>query len=48
MICGIIYWAIWRIVLPKIFGYKLVPTKVVLEDGTFVNIVRLLALCLRV
>ena len=37
---GVIYWAVWRIVLPKIFGYELVPTKVVLGDGTIVNVVR--------
>jgi len=35
---GVIYWAVWRIVLPKIFGYELIPTKVVLGDGTIVNV----------
>ena len=39
MILGIIYWAVWRVVLPKIFGYKLVPNKAVLDDGTVVNVV---------
>ena len=40
MALGIIYWAVWRIVLPKIFGYELVLNKVVLDDGTVVNVVR--------
>ena len=40
MALGIIYWAVWRVVLPKIFGYELVPNKVVLDDGTVVNVVR--------
>jgi hypothetical protein len=40
MVLGILYWAVWRIVLPKIFGYELVPNKVALDDGTIVNVVR--------
>ena len=40
MALGVIYWAVWRVVLPKIFGYELVPNKVVLDDGTVVNVVR--------
>ena len=40
MILGVIYWAVWRVILPKIFGYELVPNKVVLDDGTVVNVVR--------
>lgn len=36
---GVIYWAVWRVVLPKLFGYELVPTKVILGDGTVVNVV---------
>jgi solute carrier family 7 (L-type amino acid transporter), member 9/15 len=43
MASGIIYWAVWRVVLPKIFGYELVPNKVVLDDGTVVNVVRSLS-----
>lgn len=39
MLAGVIYWAVWRIVLPKVFGYELVPRKEVLEDGTVVNMV---------
>jgi len=38
MIFGIIYWAVWRIILPKVFGYELIPRKDVLEDGTVVNV----------
>ncbi|ETW77742.1 amino acid transporter [Heterobasidion irregulare TC 32-1] len=33
---GVLYWASWRIILPKVFGYELVPRKEVLEDGTVV------------
>ena len=43
MAFGVIYWAVWRVVLPKIFGYELVPNKVVLVDGTVVNVVRSLS-----
>ena len=39
MVAGVIYWAFWRIVFPRIFGYELVPTKEVLSDGTVVTIV---------
>ncbi|KAF8955657.1 amino acid transporter [Flammula alnicola] len=38
MVVGVLYWAAWRIVLPKILGYELVPRKEVLEDGTVVNV----------
>ena len=37
MALGVIYWAVWRVVLPKIFGYELVRNKVVLDDGTVVD-----------
>jgi len=40
MVLGVIYWAVWRVVLPKISGYELVPNKVVFNDGTVVNVVR--------
>ena len=40
MVLGVIYWAVWRVVLPKMFGYELVPNKVVLDDGTVVTVVR--------
>ena len=36
---GIIYWALWRVV-PKWFGYKFVPRKETLSDGTVVAVVR--------
>ena len=39
MILGVIFWAVWRVVLPKIFIYELVPKKVVLEEGTVVVVV---------
>lgn len=41
MTIGVIYWAVWRVILPNIFGYELVANKVVLDDGTVVNVVRL-------
>jgi L-type amino acid transporter 9 len=34
------YWAVWRILLPKLFGYELVPEKQKLKDGTVVTLVR--------
>ena len=33
------YWAVWRILLPKLFGYELVPEKQKLKDGTVVTLV---------
>ena len=41
MFLGVVYWAVWRIVLPHIFGYKLVPEKDTLSDGTVVTVVSL-------
>ncbi|KAI0090104.1 amino acid transporter [Irpex rosettiformis] len=35
---GVIYWAIWRVVLPKVFGYELVPRKETLSDGTVITL----------
>lgn len=40
MILGIVYWAVWRILLPRVFGYELVPSKETLSDGTVVTVVR--------
>jgi solute carrier family 7 (L-type amino acid transporter), member 9/15 len=37
---GGLYWAVWQLVLPYIFGFRLVPRKGVLEDGTVVTLVR--------
>ena len=47
MISGVIYWAVWRVILPRIFKYKLVPNKVILDDGTVVNVVRIFFLPFR-
>ena len=41
-IFGVIFWAVWRVILPKIFKYELVPNKVILDDGTVVNVVRVI------
>ncbi|KAF9228857.1 amino acid transporter [Gyrodon lividus] len=38
MVIGVLYWAGWRILLPKVFGYELVPRKETLEDGTVVTL----------
>ncbi len=40
---GVIYWALWRVV-PKWFGYKFVPRKETLSDGTVVAVVCLFGL----
>ena len=40
MFVGVAYWAGWRILLPKVFGYELVPHKEKLKDGTMVTTVR--------
>ncbi|KAJ7022581.1 amino acid transporter [Mycena alexandri] len=39
MVFGVLYWAVWRVILPRVFGYKLVPRKEQLADGTFVTLV---------
>jgi hypothetical protein len=39
MLAGVLYWAAWRIILPKVFGYELVPRKERLDDGTVVTVV---------
>jgi hypothetical protein len=36
---GVLYWAIWKLVLPYIFKFRLVPRKEVLKDGTVVTLV---------
>ena len=49
MAAGVLYWAGWRIILPKVFGYELVPRKEKLADGTTITLVRVLRdLCERV
>lgn len=39
MAVGVLYWAVWRIALPRVFGYELVPRKEKLEDGIVVTLV---------
>ena len=39
MIFGVLYWFVWRVVFPKVFGYELVPRKEELGDGTVVTVV---------
>ncbi|KAH8112502.1 high affinity methionine permease [Phellopilus nigrolimitatus] len=36
LIAGIVYWAAWSVVLPRVFRYELVPEKETLSDGTVV------------
>jgi hypothetical protein len=36
---GVLYWAIWKLVLPYVFNFRLVPQKEVLKDGTVVTLV---------
>jgi len=35
---GVLYWAMWKLVLPYVFGFRLVPRKEVLKDGTVVTL----------
>ena len=39
MLAGVLYWAVWKLVLPYVFGFRLVPRKEVLKDGTVVTLV---------
>jgi H+/Cl- antiporter ClcA len=39
IVFGVLYWAIWRLALPYVFKFRLVPRKEVLEDGTVVTLV---------
>ncbi|KAF8230251.1 hypothetical protein L208DRAFT_127989 [Tricholoma matsutake] len=39
MFFGVFYWAVWRIMLPKLGKYRLIPEKEILKDGTVVTIV---------
>jgi hypothetical protein len=41
---GVLYWAVWKLVLPYVFKFRLVPRKEVLKDGTVVTLVSL-SLC---
>ncbi|KAH9038786.1 amino acid transporter [Lactarius pseudohatsudake] len=38
-IVGVLYWAVWKLVLPYLFRFRLVPRKEVLKDGTVVTLV---------
>ena len=38
-IVGALYWAAWKLVLPYVFRFRLVPRKEVLKDGTVVTLV---------
>jgi len=40
MLFGVLYWAVWKLVLPYVFKFRLVPRKEVLKDGTVVTLVR--------
>ena len=40
LVGGALYWAVWKLVLPRAFGFRLVQTKEVLKDGTIVTLVR--------
>ena len=37
MFAGVFWWAGWQLVLPKVFGYELVPHKETLDDGTVIT-----------
>ena len=39
MALGVLYWAAWRVFLPRIFHYQLVTAKETLNDGTVVTVV---------
>jgi H+/Cl- antiporter ClcA len=39
MAFGVLYWAVWKLVLPYVFKFRLVPRKEVLVDGTVVTLV---------
>ena len=39
MVFAVTVWFFWRIVFPRVFGYKLVRTKEILSDGTVVTVV---------
>jgi len=38
LMLGVLYWAIWKLVLPYVFKFRLVPRKEVLRDGTVVTL----------
>lgn len=46
-IFAILYWALWRVVVPKVLNYELVPAKQTLDDGTNLTTVRALPILAR-
>lgn len=40
MCFGVVYWASWRVFLPRFFHYQLVTAKATLDDGTVVTVFR--------
>ncbi|KAI0294040.1 amino acid transporter [Multifurca ochricompacta] len=44
MVVGMLYWAVWKLAFPYIFGFCLVPRKETLPDGTVVTLASLLFL----
>lgn len=44
LLFGALYWAVWRVVVPRVFGFEFLPRKVQLEDGTFYTVVSALRL----
>lgn len=42
MIFGVLCWAVWKLVLPYVFKFRLVPRKELLQDGTVVVLVSFL------
>lgn len=38
LVCGVLYWLIWRVVLPRVGGFVWKEDKEVLQDGTVVTV----------
>ena len=37
LVCGVIYWYLWTILIPYLRGYRLEEEEDVLEDGTTIT-----------
>ena len=37
LICGVIYWYLWTVLIPRLRGYRLEEEDDVLQDGTSVT-----------
>ena len=37
ILAGVVYWAVWAVLLPKIGGYKFEEKADILEDGTTIT-----------